>query len=355
MDSHTPTPAKAPPQKKPNAKPASALQGMQQDVKRALREWERTFWRWVQTLEKFRDIEKNNYELGHRHLQLGNVNDAILRFRFVLRLNPKRADAWYFLGCSFLAKKDTTSARDAFRKALSLKADYAEARYMLTLLMGKKMPIEHLPKKMPVSLAEEYFDGLAVTYNQEQLGKNRYTGHIVLTNAVRAQLTAGRADYVILDLGVGTGLCGALVRDVAAHLTGVDVSDQMITEAEKVQDAKGNKIYDQLVRQDITTFMQNAVEASFDVVMAGLVVSYIGDIEEITKQIARILKPGGVFVFTADQNEKEGVLFDTELVRFRFAKSVLEQLANRHGLVMSICNEVAIFPDFPAWLCVYKK
>src|SRR3954466_3897734 len=67
-----------------------------QDVKKSVLGF---FHKW----EKFRDIVKNNYELGRMHLGLSNYRDALMRFKFVLWLQPGHVDAMYYLGATYMA------------------------------------------------------------------------------------------------------------------------------------------------------------------------------------------------------------------------------------------------------------
>ena len=141
MATNNPSPKKALPQKSVVKKNTDTVRNagatLQQEWKEWTDDWKKQFWSWLQTLEKFRSIEKNNYDLGHQHLSNGYISDAIFRFRFVLWLNPGRADAWYYLGCAYLAKQDKRMARQAFERAVILNPSYEEAGYMLALVAGK--------------------------------------------------------------------------------------------------------------------------------------------------------------------------------------------------------------------------
>ena len=314
--------------------------------------WQDRAWGLVRNLEKARDVEQNNYELGLRHLALRNLSDAIFRFRFVTWLNPKRAEAWYFLGCSYMAAEKKPQARDALRRALALKPLYEEANYMLALLGGA----ESLPRKMPLGLAREYFDSLAATFTHDQLEEFDYKGHILLSNAVRAQLVPGRLDHTVLELGVGTGLCGSQLRDVCLHITGVDLSQLMLKQAMQMQDKDGKKIYDALIERDMGSFLKEAHEDAYDVVLASNVFSYVGDLKEVSAQIARVLKTGGLCAFTADKLDKgEDFVFDPSKAHFRFSQHYLESVAVSCGLKVVKITEAEIYPETIVYLCIFRK
>ena len=340
---------------KPSGKKAPPKNNFQHDLKTWVNTTVRQVWHWIAELERCKEIESNNYQLGHHHLALGHVSDAILRFKFVTWLNPKRADAFYYLGCSYLTNKNKKAARDALVSAVKLNSDYEEAAYMLALVAGKALPASRIPKKMPLILAREYFDSQAASYNKEQIDIQGYQGHTVLCNALRSQLVPGQIDHVILELGVGTGLCGLLIHDVATHVTGVDISEKMLAEAAKLQDAQGKKLYDALVCRDLQSFLNDAPDAGYDIVMAASLLSYMGDVKDVFAQTARVLKPGGLFAFTADKMNGEGYEFNAPTARFRFSKSHLEGLATAAGLAEVKFVEADSYPDAPAWLCIFKK
>lgn len=90
----------------------------------------------IRDLKRIRDILKNNYELGKKHYDLGNFEDAIMRFKFVTWMDPKQANAWYWLGASYLAVNKKPEARKALKKALEIKPDWQEGRDMLKAASG---------------------------------------------------------------------------------------------------------------------------------------------------------------------------------------------------------------------------
>ena len=239
--------------------------------------------------------------------------------------------------------------------ALKMKPEYEEPAYMLALVVGASLPPEKMPRYMPLTLAREYFDTQAPTFNADQLETRGYEGHKLLCNGIRSQLVVGRIDHTVLELGIGTGLCGPLIRDVASHISGVDISARMLAEAMKLQDAQGKKIYDALIERDMAGFVKDAPEGSYDIVMAASSFSYIGGLHDLFAQCVRVLKPGGLLAFTADKSEGTGYMFDTATARFRFSAAYLDKLGAEQGLTKLKADTVALYPDSAAWLYVYRK
>ena len=344
---------------KPTAKkahpPKAPQKGFMDELRQYGRDLKKIVLGYVSNLEKFKNILENNYNLGRDHLSRSNIQDAILRFKFVIWLDPTYKDSWYYLGCSLLADGKTKAARNAFAREIKLHPTSAEARYMLAITTGKALPKAELPKIIPLDLLQSQFDTLAPTFTDEQVGAFKYEGHTQLSNAVRSAIIQGRIDHIILEPGVGTGLCGPLMRDVAAHITGVDLSPAMLLEAQKVTDERGKKIYDALINREAVAFLTDGPDSSYDIIMAAGLVSYMGELQPFFEQSARILKTGGILAFTADAFDGNSFQFNPEIGRFGYSQYYLADLATRFGLTEYRCREALMYPESAGWLCVYRK
>ncbi len=304
---------------------------------------------------KHRDIGKNNFTLGVRHFQLGNIRDAVLRLKMATWMDPTHAEAWYYLGRSLMADGKNPQAIAALTKALKLNPSHEETAYMLALASGSSTPAEKLPKKMPASMVLEHFEAIASGFSEEQVNHYEYTAHIALADAIRAALVPGRIDHTVLELGVGTGLCGSRLRDVSAELTGVDFSGRMLEEAMKVQDAQGKKLYDALIKREVHEFLGEAAPTSYDVVLFCGLLSYIGDPARLLPLAVAALKQGGVLAFTAEKMDGDGFRFDPKAGYFRFSLPYLRALAVSAGLTEASCAEAKFYPDDSGLVCVFKK
>ena len=106
----------------------------------------------------------------------------------------------------------------------------------------------------------------------------------------------GRLGWRILDLGCGTGLCGEVLRPLAASLAGVDLSARMIAKARE------RRIYDSLIVGSIDAALEGQ-EKSFDVIVAGDVFAYIGALSAVLAGCARALPPAGLLAFSTESSE----------------------------------------------------
>lgn len=103
----------------------------------------------------------------------------------------------------------------------------------------------------------------------------------------------GKPAGAIVDLGCGTGLFARrLVRDLGAHVIGVDVSRPMVEEA--IAQAREDGVPIDFVRAEAPTlpFTDGSVGA---VLQAGSL-HFVADARALFFEVARVLKPGGAYV-----------------------------------------------------------
>ncbi len=130
----------------------------------------------------------------------------------------------------------------------------------------------------------EIFDTMLV----EQLG---YHTPLELREMLRARglLQLGR----VLDLGCGTGLTGESLADMAAHLTGVDLSEAMV----EIADEKD--VYDALYVGEAEAFLEGATEL-WDLIAATDMLPYLGEVARLFALSAARLSPGGTLAFSTE-------------------------------------------------------
>jgi predicted TPR repeat methyltransferase len=104
----------------------------------------------------------------------------------------------------------------------------------------------------------------------------------------------------ILDIGIGTGLGSELFNKAGLNVVGMDVSDEMLEVCRK----KGFTA--RLVRHDLNIIPYPFGDASCDHAVSTGVFQFFGDLEPIFKEVCRIVREGGIFVFiTGDRGEEE--------------------------------------------------
>ncbi len=108
----------------------------------------------------------------------------------------------------------------------------------------------------------------------------------------------------ILDIGCGDGAYDKKISGSGATVQGIDIHERRLSAARKYYQTDGTEYH----------FMDASrldfPDASFDKAMSLCVVEHLGDDELVMRNVARALKPGGLFVFSADSLSTPGITPD---------------------------------------------
>ena len=137
------------------------------------------------------------------------------------------------------------------------------------------------------------FDAYADSFDAHLIELLGYRGHEAVIGALAA-LVGGNPVGVVVDLGCGTGLCGPGLRPLARRLVGVDLSPGMLAEA------RSRGVYDALVEADLLYALATWPDETVDAFAAADVLGYVGELAGVFVEAARVLRPGGHFVFTVE-------------------------------------------------------
>jgi len=99
----------------------------------------------------------------------------------------------------------------------------------------------------------------------------------------------------ILDIGCGSGRDAALLLSLGCDVSGIDGSEGMIGEAERIHPELAGKLF-RVVLPGRFPFPDHAFDAAFS--WATLMHLEIADIGRVFGEINRILKPGGAFAYS---------------------------------------------------------
>ncbi len=156
---------------------------------------------------------------------------------------------------------------------------------------------------------EALFDDYAARFDESLVGRLGYRTTSELGALLAEAAGAAQPVTLVLDLGCGTGLMGAELRDRAQRLVGVDLSSEMLAEARR----KG--LYDELIRADLLVFLdETALEA--DLVTASDVLNYTGALPPVFAGVHRVLTRGGLFAFSLETHAGPEALRLGESLRF---------------------------------------
>jgi SAM-dependent methyltransferase len=111
----------------------------------------------------------------------------------------------------------------------------------------------------------------------------------------------------VFDAGCGPGWYAEWLLDHGAAVVGVDASPKMIAFArERTKDRADLRL------ADLSKPLDFAADASFDLVLSPLVIHYVEDVAALFAEFSRILKPGGVFVFSTGHPFGDYTYFKSE-------------------------------------------
>jgi predicted TPR repeat methyltransferase len=211
-----------------------------------------------------------------------SLEEALHALGRALELDPRMRGAALSYGQLLYRLDRLPQALEFYRNWLARSPDDPIAQHMLAACGG-----EDCPRRASDSYVRSVFDDFAESFDRS-LQLLQYQAPRLLYEAVTGSGALPRAGTLdILDLGCGTGLCGPLLRPVARHLVGVDLSPKMLSLAA----ARG--LYDQLNCAELTEWL--ATCRSFDLVMAADVLCYFGDLELALARVRAILTSGGCF------------------------------------------------------------
>ncbi len=121
----------------------------------------------------------------------------------------------------------------------------------------------------------------------------------------RFEAVAGDVDEpygTALELGCGTGffLLNLMQSGLAEHGTASDISPGMVAVALRNAEGLGLPVDGRVVDAETMPFEDN----SFDLVVGHAVLHHIPDLELSLREVVRVLKPGGRFVFAGEPTAK---------------------------------------------------
>jgi len=230
--------------------------------------------------------------LGNAYQRLNRLDEAIGAYREALQSEPGRLDSLSNLGHALQALRQFDESIAAYREVLAREPGHATAKHMVAAMSGET------PTAAPDEFVQSLFDGYAETFEAHlttALGydPNRYV------SVLRGAVGAGHRFVRAVDLGCGTGLAAPLLRPLADHLAGVDLSPGMIAQAET------KRLYDALTVAGIEAFLDGTTER-FDLFFAADVFVYVGALEQVFAKAAARALPGAWFAFSAERHEGEG-------------------------------------------------
>ena len=248
-----------------------------------------------------------------------------------LELAPQWAAGWFRFGeytqKAALGDAGSATAAGAYRRVLELAPDDVFGARLRLALLGE----EDTPARPPSRFIEGLFDDYADRFDVALVEKLGYS-----VPAALAAMVAPLAPFsTVVDLGCGTGLFGAVMRNSAARLEGFDLSANMLAKAE------GKLIYDHLGQADLSLpaetsglFAEGMPKHRADLVSAADVLIYLGSLETVFPLVLDLMSPQGVFAFSVeDASPAEGCVLKGTF-RYAHSEAYIRALLASHGLIV---------------------
>jgi predicted TPR repeat methyltransferase len=305
-----------------------------------------------------------HYNLGILLKKQGKLEKAAASYQRAIALKPDYADAHNNLGNVLNAMSKRDEARASFERALFYKPGKANTHFNLAKLcrdagdreaavhhfrrclecdpddlFGARMILAHMDHAAtPERASQTQLDELYKFRSNLWDGITTYFAYALVAEAFRDHMAGANPD--ILDIGCGTGLVGAHVRQLARRLDGVDLSAAMLEKAHEKQ------IYDRLELADLVFFMSEYRD-SYDAILGAAILIHFGDLKSIFRAAHRCLRDKGLFVFTVFANEIDNrdfaVSANSQLAQngcFRHSAGYVERLAKECGFSVAMLKTI---------------
>jgi predicted TPR repeat methyltransferase len=275
------------------------------------------------------DYAEAYYHLGQTLGDQGKAEAAIVCYRKALSVNPDLVLAHYNLGTALRVQGKLDEAAACFQQVVRLEPDNEMAQYLLSSLTGQN------PERAPSKYVANLFDNHASVFDEHLVQMLQYKVPEDLVILVRHCSNIPEEKWNVLDLGCGTGLVGLAIAPYARQLVGVDLSAKMLAKA------RDRNVYHRLEQRDLLFMMKLEMASSYDVIVAADVFIYLGNLEDIIRATARLLRPKGLVAFSVEALEKvpleesrQEILNDYQLNvtgRYAHSSSYLHRLASENG------------------------
>tara|TARA_B100001057_G_scaffold343690_1_gene344611 strand:+ start:1510 stop:2370 length:861 start_codon:yes stop_codon:yes gene_type:complete len=250
----------------------------------------------------------------------GKTEDAIKAYKKAISIKPEYAEAYDNMGILFKAQGSLDEAIETYKKILAISPYHGGATHMLSALTGTTL------KTAPREYVENLFDRSASKFEALLVRDLEYETPKLIKDILIKSIS-NESLGSILDLGCGTGLFGLEIKDHCSRLEGIDLSNKMLTFA------KQKNVYDTLSQSDIVEYL-SSMHLDFDYYIALDVFIYVGELSEIFRLIKSRNRKSGKFVFSTEHTEVDGYHI-LETGRYSHSKNYVESLCKKFDYKIS--------------------
>jgi predicted TPR repeat methyltransferase len=262
------------------------------------------------------DYAKAHYNLGNTLKELSRLEEAEASLRQAIVLKHDFAEAHSKLGVTLQLQGKLAEAAESYKQAIAFKPEDSSAKHLLAALSG------NTTESAPLDYVESLFDNYASEFEGALIDNLEYKVPKVISEIILRDCNFNLLGSVI-DLGCGTGLLGAEIKQFCRRLEGLDLSQKMLDEAKK------KSIYSELIKQDILSYLATA-NLNFNYFIATDVFLYIGDLSDVFRLIKDRNKAGGKLVFSTEHYDGDGFFLE-QSGRYSHSKMYIEGLCGKFG------------------------
>ncbi|MDD2733042.1 MAG: polysaccharide deacetylase family protein [Desulfuromonadaceae bacterium] len=163
----------------------------------------------------------------------------------------------------------------------------------LAQLIGKEVMHRGSADSGP-NQAEQFYNGLAATYDQEQ-----FTTAVSMSRSTEYKLYSARRPLLfagskrVLEIGAGTGVFTLNIARDCAEVVAVDISENMLKQLQNKADAEGVKNI-RILKGNVEKM---PLEGCFSVACAFSALEYLVDLPAFFTRLAHHIEPGGTVYF----------------------------------------------------------
>ncbi len=279
--------------------------------------YEGTIAAYKKILSEYPEDTDSLYNLACCYKDMGSTTEAIDTYDQVLKLHPDHTSA--LNNQAYLQHKvgNLEQATSLYERLVRLHPEHTSAVHMLASLQGQST------KSAPKEYVTEVFDTYSTHYEKSLLTDLAYD----VPNIMRRHFNAVISEPVTfqhgIDLGCGTGLAALAFGELCRHLTGIDLSEKMLREAEK------KELYQKLVAIDIEEFLRRK-EKDYNIILAADVFTYLGELKPVFQALYRTAAESAFFCFSTEKTEK-GSFQLRQTGRFAHSSSYVIELGSQTG------------------------
>ena len=289
-----------------------------------------------ETKIKLNDLSKANFDLGIYHLNKGNLNDAILRFKLVKRFGHQYDDIDYFLGRCYLEKLKYSKAKILFENYIIKNNPkfLEEAKYCLNITDNELHDIKSVPVGIVDHKLNQKFDSYVKVAKAFQ---NKKSSQNITYEKIKEALENNDKvfNYNMLDLGCNLGVIVCLLREnQLLHFSlGVEINKNMMKYCKELT-IDSNKVYNTVINQDIDTFLASKIQtdSKFDIILGTHLITYSTDLKSLFIKLKKYIRVNGIMAFSFSVKPQDAsYIFDRQLEIFIYNKDYVAKTVKSCG------------------------